>query len=134
MATLRELLEQSVAQHRKLQAYITAIEKRLPLLDFQATSRATTELNFLFQEIQATDQQLLAGLGPMDTDNYIDLIEQRVKLGKSLVDQYEKITPKLQTRLVGYKAELLKIRHGLQTMGGYSAQSSRAGGIINTSN
>ncbi len=134
MTNLRKLLEQSIAQHRRLEAYITAIEKRLPLLDFEATSQATNDLNSLFQEIQSTDQQLMDGLRPLDTDHYTDLIEQRMELGKTLVDQYKKITPKLQTRLVGYKAELLKIKHGLQTMGGYSAQSSRSGGIINTSN
>ena len=134
MDTLRELLEQSIAQHRQLHTCITAIEKRLPLLDFVSTSQATDDLNSLFKNIQATDQQLLAGLRPLDTGNYTDLIEQRMELGKILVEQYKKITPKLQTRLVGYKAELVKIRHGLQTMGGYSAQPSKAGRIINTSN
>jgi len=134
MTDLRELLEQSVAQHQQLHQRLTAIEKRLPLLDLESTVQATSDLEYLFRKIQQTDQQILAGLKPMDTDQYTDLIEQRLELGQTLVDQYEKITPKLQTRLAGYKAELLKIRHGLQTMGGYANPSAKAGGLINTSN
>jgi len=133
MADLRELLEQSVVQHQQLHERLAAIEKGLPLLDLESTVQATSDLDCLFKKIQNTDQQVLANLKPMDTDQYIDLIEQRLELGQTLVRQYEKITPKLQTRLAGYKAELLKIRHGLQTMGGYANPSAQGGGLINTS-
>ena len=133
MADLRELLEQSVVQHQQLHERLAAIEKGLPLLDLESTVQATSDLDCLFKKIQNTDQQVLANLKPMDTDQYIDLIEQRLELGQTLVRQYEKITPKLQTRLAGYKAELLKIRHGLQTMGGYTNPSAQGGGLINTS-
>lgn len=133
MADLHELLKQSVAQHQQLHERLSAIEKRLPLLDLESTARATIDLDILFKAIQHTDEQVLIGLKPMDTDQYKDLIEQRLKLGRTLVAQYEEITPKLQTRLAGYKAELLKIRHGLQTMGGYANPTAKAGGLINTS-
>jgi hypothetical protein len=63
-----------------------------------------------------------------------DLIEQRLQLGETLMVQYQSILPKLKTRLAGYRAELLKIRHGLRTMSGYSSGRDRTGGIINTSN
>jgi len=37
------------------------------------------------------------------------------------------------TRLAGYKAELFIIKHGLQTMGGYTHGAAAAGAIIDTS-
>jgi hypothetical protein len=134
MKNLRKLLEQSVTQHQQLHQCLTAIEKRLPLLDLESTVQATSDLDYLFNEIQKTDQQVLVDLKPMETDQYIHLIHQRLELGQTLVSQYERITPKLQTRLAGYKAELLKIRHGLQTMGGYANSGAPTGGLIDTSN
>jgi len=134
MSTLHELLQRSVAQHRQLHDRMTAIEKRLPILDLESTIKASDDMDMLFLAIQNTDQQILAIMDADSASRHIDLIEQRMELGRILLDQYKSITPKLKTRLAGYKAELFKIRHGIQTMGGYAPPPSKAGRIINTAN
>ena len=134
MSSLRELLEHSVHQHQRLCERITAIERRLPLLDLESTVQATHDLDHLFLEIQTTDQEIIATLNSSDTDLFSDLLEKRLELGRNVLVQYQKITPKLQTRLAGYRTELFKIRHGLQTMSGYAPSSSKTGRLINTSN
>ena len=134
MTDLRKLLSRSVEQHQQLYNCLRGIEKRLSLLDLESTVEATVELENRFNRIQHTDREILSLLRPMDTDRYRDLLEQRLQLGRDLVDLYATLTPKLRTRLAGYRAELVKIRQGLQTMNGYSSTGTTAGGLINTSN
>ena len=134
MENFQQLLLQSVVQHRRLHDRLSAIEKRLPILDFESTVKAADDMDALFTAIQMTDQQIMAVLDAEIVAEYSDLIEERLQLGKILQQQYQMILPKLKTRLAGYKAELFKIRHGLQTMGGYTHGATMAGGIIDTSN
>lgn len=134
MSKFHELLQQSVVQHRRLHNRLSAIEKRLPILDLESTVRAADDMDALFTAIQVTDQQILTIMDAEIAAEYSDLIEERMELGQTLLHQYQMILPKLKTRLAGYKAELFKIKHGLQTMGGYVHGSAVAGGIINTSN
>ncbi len=134
MTTFHQLLQQSVLQHQRLYTRLLAIEKRLPLLDLEATVQAADDMDTLFTAIQVTDQQILTSLNAEIAAEYNDLIEERMELGKNLLKQYEMILPKLKTRLAGYKAELFKIRHGLQTLSGYTHGTPTAGGIIDTSN
>ncbi len=134
MSSLRELLKHSLQQHQQLFDRIAAVERRLPILDLESTVQATHDLDHLFLEIQNTDQEIIATLHSVDTDLFSDLLEKRLEMGRNVVGQYQKITPKLQTRLAGYKTELFKIKHGLQTMSGYTQSSSQTGRLINTSN
>ena len=134
MKDFQQLLRQSVIQHRRLHDRLSAIEKRLPILDLESTVQAADDMDALFTAIQVTDQQILTSMDVEIAKEYSDLIEERMKLGKTLLQQYALILPKLKTRLAGYKAELFKIKHGLQTMGGYSHGTVPAGGIIDTSN
>lgn len=134
MTTLHDLLKQSVLQYQQLYEKITSIRRRLPLLDFLTTVQEKEDLDLLFEEIQETDRQILAVLDSVDIDLYTDLLEQRLELGHNVLAQYQEITPKLLTRLAGYRTELLKIRHGLQTIGGYATPSSNSGQLINTCN
>ena len=134
MSDLHALLKKSVDQHQRLHNRLTAIEKRLPILDLDATVRASEDMDILFSALQKTDQEIMTVLDAELVTEHGDLIEQRLQLGETLMAQYKTILPKLKTRLAGYRAELLKIRHGLQTMNGYSSGQDRTGGIINTSN
>jgi len=134
MKDFQELLRQSVVQHQRLHDRLCAIEKRLPILDLESTVQAADDMDALFTAIQMTDQQILAVMDAEIAAEHSDLIEERLRLGKTLQQQYQMILPKLKTRLAGYKAELFKIKHGLQTMGGYTHGATPAGSIINTSN
>ena len=134
MEDFQQLLRQSVVQHQRLHDRLSAIEKRLPILDLESTVQAADDMDALFTAIQMTDQQILAVMDAEIAAEHSDLIEERLRLGRSLQQQYQMILPKLKTRLAGYKAELFKIKHGLQTMGGYTHGSTMAGGIIDTSN
>jgi hypothetical protein len=134
MTDLHALLKKSVDQHQRLHTRLTAIEKRLPILDLDATVQASEDMDILFSALQKTDQEIMAVLDAELVTEHGDLIEQRLQLGETLMVQYQTILPRLKTRLAGYRAELLKIRHGLRTMNGYSSGQDRTGGIINTSN
>ncbi len=133
MKDFQELLRQSVVQHQRLHVHLSAIEKRLPILDLESTVQAADDMDALFSAIQLTDQQILAVMDAETAAEHSDLIEERLQLGKTLQQQYQKILPKLKTRLAGYKAELFIIKHGLQTMGGYIHGTAAAGAIIDTS-
>ncbi len=134
MSNLHSLLKKSVEQHQRLHHRLSAIEKRLPILDLDATVQASEDMDTLFSALQKTDQEIMAILDADLVAEHGALIEQRLQLGETLMAQYQTILPKLKTRLAGYRAELLKIRHGLRTMSGYSSGQDRRGGIINTSN
>ena len=134
MEDLQQLLRQSVIQHQRLYDRLRVIEKKLPILDLESTVQAADDMDALFTAIQMTDQQILAVMDAEIAAEHSGLIEERLRLGRSLQQQYQMILPKLKTRLAGYKAELFKIKHGLQTMGGYTHGSTMAGGIIDTSN
>ncbi len=134
MKDFQKLLRQSVVQHQRLHDRLRAIEKRLPILDLESTVQAADDMDALFTAIQLTDQQILTVMDAEIAAEHSDLIEERLQLGKTLQQQYQMILPKLKTRLAGYKAELFKIKHGLQTMGGYTHGATAAGSIIDTSN
>ena len=134
MEDIQQLLHQSVIQHQRLYDRLRVIEKRLPILDLESTVQAADDMDALFTAIQMTDQQILAVIDAEMAEEYRDLLEERLRLGKTLQQQYQIILPKLKTRMAGYKAELFKIKHGLQTIGGYGHGTVMTGGIIDTSN
>ncbi len=132
--SLKQLLGNSLVQHQGLHDKLTALAGQLPILDMESTVQAVDYLNNIFQKIKATDQQIFSLLDENTVREYHELVTGRMAIGGIVTEQYRAIIPKLQTRLAGYRTELLTIQHGLHTMSGYADSSRTAGSIINTAN
>ncbi len=131
---LRQLLDDSLVQHQGLHDKLTAISKQLPVLDMDSAVKAAENIDNIFREIKTTDQGIFSVLDEDTVAEYRELIAGRMEIGAVVAAQYQSIIPRLQTRLAGYRAELLKIKQGLHTMNGYADSKQKTGSIINTAN
>ncbi len=134
MSDIRRTMEDSLALYQRLQHAMDVIEKKLPLLDVEATVRATEELEGLHGRIRVLDRNLLEKLHPGNVGEIADQVERRKVLLAKILEHNRTLLPKLKSRLAGYRDELLRIRSGITSMQGYQHNMAARGQRIDSVN
>ncbi|WP_457572969.1 hypothetical protein [Desulfolithobacter sp.] len=130
-------MEKSLNLYRELKVTMELIERKLPLFDLETTLQAADKLEDLHKRIVAADKELLGAVQSSTAENMKRMtvsFARRKDLLTDILKQNNELLPKLQTRLTGYRTELLKIKNGITTMQGYQQHTDGRGRHINTTN
>ncbi len=137
MMTVKKKFEASTKLYRELKTTMDCLEEQLSSLDLAQTLLAVENLHRLHHQIETTDLELLQTIdtaGDKKRTMPVGLLEEQRAILAELVAQNKRVLPKLQTRLTGYRTELLQIKNGISTMQGYQTPADGLGRHIDTTN